>query len=162
MYLLTIMESKTVLAASLQNLSNKSVWAILMTGGGHIAGTVFQGREVLQHKTFHRYTVRPKQGMAQGLQDGQNRNHSPKSTAAALCQSDIQDLLESWSEHLNGANAIFMKPPSYNHAMFIGARLLRWTGVTHATFREIKKVHEILATRNATAAGPMIHILYNK
>ncbi|RXM36958.1 Ankyrin repeat and zinc finger domain-containing protein 1 [Acipenser ruthenus] len=78
------MESKTVLAASLQNLSNKSVWVILMTGGGHIAGTVFQGREVLQHKTFHRYTVRAKQGMAQGLQDGQNRNHTPKSTAAAL------------------------------------------------------------------------------
>ncbi|MGH0136262.1 UNVERIFIED_CONTAM: hypothetical protein FKN15_064514 [Acipenser sinensis] len=158
------MESETVLAASLQNLSNKSVWVILMTGGGHFAGAVFQGREVLQHKTFHRYTVRAKRGTAQGLRDGQNRSHAPKSAGAALRRyneaalvKDIQNLLESWSEHLKGASAIFLRAPSYNRAMFIGGKAapldrsdprLRTLPfpTRRATFREIKKVHEILAT----------------
>lgn len=30
-------------------------------------------REVVAHKTFHRYTVRAKRGTAQGLQDAQGR-----------------------------------------------------------------------------------------
>ncbi|XP_033863063.3 tRNA endonuclease ANKZF1 [Acipenser ruthenus] len=158
------MDSETMLAASLQNLSNKSVWVILMTGGGHFAGAVFQGREVLQHKTFHRYTVRAKRGTAQGLRDGQNRSHAPKSAGAALRRyneaalvKDIQNLLESWSEHLKGASAIFLRAPSYNRAMFIGGKAapldrsdprLRTLPfpTRRATFREIKKVHEILAT----------------
>ncbi|XP_041120226.1 ankyrin repeat and zinc finger domain-containing protein 1 isoform X2 [Polyodon spathula] len=158
------MESETMLAASLQNLSNKSVWVILMTGGGHFAGAVFQGREVLQHKTFHRYTVRAKRGTAQGLRDGQNRSHAPKSAGAALRRyneaalvKDIQNLLESWSEHLKEASAIFLRCPSYSRAMFIGGKAapldrsdprLRTLPfpTRRATFREIKKVHEILAT----------------
>lgn len=41
-------------------------------------------KEVLQHKTFHRYTVRAKRGTAQGLRDSQNRSHAPKSAGAAL------------------------------------------------------------------------------
>ena len=41
-------------------------------------------KEVLQHKTFHRYTVRAKRGTAQGLKDSQNRSHAPKSAGAAL------------------------------------------------------------------------------
>lgn len=41
-------------------------------------------KEVLQHKTFHRYTVRAKRGTAQGVRDSQNRSHTPKSAGAAL------------------------------------------------------------------------------
>lgn len=41
-------------------------------------------KEVLQHKTFHRYTVRAKRGTAQGVRDSQNRSNTPKSAGAAL------------------------------------------------------------------------------
>lgn len=41
-------------------------------------------KEVLLHKTFHRYTVRAKRGTAQGLKDSQNRSHTPKSAGATL------------------------------------------------------------------------------
>lgn len=52
----------------------------------HLPNTVyyFYRKEVLQHKTFHRYTVRAKRGTAQGLRDSQNRSHTPKSAGAAL------------------------------------------------------------------------------
>ncbi|KAI5629319.1 ankyrin repeat and zinc finger domain-containing protein 1 isoform X1, partial [Silurus asotus] len=40
--------------------------------------------EVLQHKTFHRYTVRAKRGTAQSVCDAQNRGHAPKSAGSAL------------------------------------------------------------------------------
>lgn len=45
---------------------------------------LFRRKEVLQHKTFHRYTVRAKRGTAQGLRDSLNRSHAPKSAGAAL------------------------------------------------------------------------------
>lgn len=45
---------------------------------------IFYRKEVLHHKTFHRYTVRAKRGTAQGLKDSQNRSHAPKSAGAAL------------------------------------------------------------------------------
>lgn len=45
---------------------------------------LFRRKEVLQHKTFHRYTVRAKRGTAQGLRDSLNRSHAPKSVGAAL------------------------------------------------------------------------------
>lgn len=44
----------------------------------------FNRKEVLQHKTIHRYTVRAKRGTAQGLRDSQNQSHTPKSAGAAL------------------------------------------------------------------------------
>ncbi|KPP70506.1 ankyrin repeat and zinc finger domain-containing protein 1-like [Scleropages formosus] len=152
------------LAISLLNISNKSVWVVLMTGGGHFAGAVFQGKEVLQHKTFHRYTVRAKRGTAQGLRDSQNRGHAPKSAGAALRRyneaalvKDVQELLQSWSEHLREASAIFLRIPSYNRAMFFGVQspLLSKTdprvrtlpfATRRATFREVKRVHELLST----------------
>lgn len=59
----------------LQNLQNGGPrhYVVLMAAAGHFAGAIFQGREVVAHKTFHRYTVRAKRGTAQGLQDAQGR-----------------------------------------------------------------------------------------
>ncbi|KAF6112706.1 ankyrin repeat and zinc finger peptidyl tRNA hydrolase 1 [Phyllostomus discolor] len=42
---------------------------VLMAAAGHFAGAIYQGRDVVAHKTFHRYTVRAKRGTAQGLRD---------------------------------------------------------------------------------------------
>nr|XP_046259765.1 ankyrin repeat and zinc finger domain-containing protein 1 isoform X2 [Scatophagus argus] len=150
--------------SSLKAISKKTVWVILMTGGGHFAGAIFRGREVLQHKTFHRYTVRAKRGTAQGLRDSQNRSHMPKSAGAALRRhneaalvKDIQDLLVSWAEHLKEACAIFVRAPSYNKTIFFGGReaplhkkdpRIRTLpfATRRATFRETQRVHEVLST----------------
>ncbi|XP_059198970.1 tRNA endonuclease ANKZF1 isoform X2 [Centropristis striata] len=150
--------------SSLKAINKNTVWVILMTGGGHFAGAVFQGKEVLQHKTFHRYTVRAKRGTAQGLRDSQNRSHAPKSAGAALRRyneaalvKDIQDLLLSWAEHLQEASAVFVRAPSYNKSIFFGGRaapLDKKDPRVHtlpfptrrATFREAQRVHEVLST----------------
>ncbi|KAI1898306.1 hypothetical protein AGOR_G00070960 [Albula goreensis] len=151
------------LASALMNISNKSVWVVLMTGGGHFAGAVFQGKEVLQHKTFHRYTVRAKRGTAQGLRDSQSRSNAPKSAGATLRRyneaalvKDVQDLLEGWSEHLKEADAIFLRAPSYNRGIFFGGRTAPFEkkdprvrtlpfATRRATFREVVRVHEALS-----------------
>ncbi|KAM6955012.1 tRNA endonuclease ANKZF1 isoform 1-T1 [Lycodopsis pacificus] len=148
----------------LRVMSVNTVWVILMTGGGHFAGAVFHGKEILQHKTFHRYTVRAKRGTAQGLRDSQNRGHAPKSAGAALRRynegalvKDIQDLLVSWAEHLTEASAIFVRAPSYNKSIFFGGRAAPFEKkdprihtlpfpTRRATFREAKRAHEVLST----------------
>ncbi|XP_061827492.1 tRNA endonuclease ANKZF1 [Nerophis lumbriciformis] len=152
------------LASSLKSINKKTLWIILMTGGGHFAGAVFQGKEVLQHKTFHRYTVRAKRGTAQGLRDSQNRSHTPKSAGAALRRyneaalvKDIQDLLATWGEHLKEASTVFVRAPSYNKTIFFGGRTspldkkdakIRSVpfATRRATFREVQRVHHVLST----------------
>ncbi|XP_074551064.1 tRNA endonuclease ANKZF1 isoform X2 [Halichoeres trimaculatus] len=148
----------------LKAVNKRTVWVVLMTGGGHFAGAVFQGKEVLQHKTFHRYTVRAKRGTAQGLRDSQNRSHTPKSAGAALRRhneaalvKDIQDLLVSWAEYLKEASAIFVRAPSYNKTIFFGGRAAPLEkkdprvrtlpfATRRATFRETQRVHDMLST----------------
>nr|XP_020515186.1 ankyrin repeat and zinc finger domain-containing protein 1 [Labrus bergylta]XP_020515187.1 ankyrin repeat and zinc finger domain-containing protein 1 [Labrus bergylta] len=148
----------------LKGISKKTVWVVLMTGGGHFAGTVFQGKDVIQHKTFHRYTVRAKRGTAQGLRDSQNRSHAPKSAGAALRRyneaalvKDVQDLLVSWAEYLKEASAIFVRAPSYNKTIFFAGRAAPLDKKDHrvrtlpfatrrATFREAQRVHDMLSS----------------
>uniref|UniRef100_A0A669F4F0 Ankyrin repeat and zinc finger peptidyl tRNA hydrolase 1 n=1 Tax=Oreochromis niloticus TaxID=8128 RepID=A0A669F4F0_ORENI len=150
--------------SSLKAITNKTAWVILMTGGGHFAGAVFEGKQVLLHKTFHRYTVRAKRGTAQGLRDSQNRSHAPRSAGAALRRhneaalvKEIQDLLVTWAEHLKAASKIFIRAPSYNKTIFFGGRggpldkkdpriCTIPFATRRATFREVQRVHEVLST----------------
>ena len=67
-----------VMLSLLTSLPKKDYWVILMTAGGHFAGAVFRGKDVLTHKTFHRYTVRAKRGTAQGARDSQQGGKQPK------------------------------------------------------------------------------------
>ncbi|XP_073701890.1 tRNA endonuclease ANKZF1 [Garra rufa] len=152
------------LVSSLLKMSSNTIWVILMTGGGHFAGAVFKGKEIVQHKTFHRYTVRAKRGTAQGLRDSQNRSHMPKSAGAALrryneaaLHKDIHDLLQSWAEYLKEASAIFLRAPSYNKSIFFGGREAPLDkkdqrvrvppfATRRATFREIQRVFDLLST----------------
>ncbi|RVE58082.1 hypothetical protein OJAV_G00205640 [Oryzias javanicus] len=158
------MEDENDAVSSLKMINKGTVWVILMTGGGHFAGAVFEGQKVLQHKTFHRYTVRAKRGTAQGLRDSQNRSHTPKSAGAALRRyneaalvKDIQDLLLTWAEHITKASAIFVRVPSYNRSIFFGGRAAPLDkkdprirtlpfATRRATFREVQRVHEMLST----------------
>ncbi|XP_059823441.1 tRNA endonuclease ANKZF1 isoform X2 [Hypanus sabinus] len=156
--------------ASLLSLTPETIWVILMAGGGHFAGAVFRGDVVIQHKTFHRYTVRAKRGTAQGAWDGQNRNHAPKSAGASLRRhneaalvKDIEDLLLVWTEYLQAASAIFLRAPSHNRGIFLSGKVpavnrgdsrLRSIpfSTRRATFKEVKRVHAALSTMEIYAA----------
>ncbi|KAG5852501.1 hypothetical protein ANANG_G00063100 [Anguilla anguilla] len=135
------MEEVEDLVPTLLSFSNKSVWVVLMTGGGHFAGAVFR-KEVLQHKTFHRYTVRAKRGTAQGLRDSQSRGNAPKSAGAtlrryneAMLVKDVQDLLETSSS--GRAAPLDKNDPRVRTLPFATRR---------ATFREVVRVHATLST----------------
>ncbi|XP_010156845.1 PREDICTED: ankyrin repeat and zinc finger domain-containing protein 1, partial [Eurypyga helias] len=122
-------EEPAELTASLQSLGASTCWVVLMMGGGHFAGAVFQGPQVQQHKTFHRYTVRARRGTAQGLRDTQTPGSAPRSAGASLRRyneaallKDIQDLLAAWAQHLNEAQRIFLRAPRHNQVLLFGGR----------------------------------------
>ncbi|CAM2100733.1 unnamed protein product [Caretta caretta] len=157
-------EQQAELVASLQSLGAGTCWVILMTGGGHFAGAVFRGPEVLDHKTFHRYTVRARRGTVQGVRDAQGQASMPKSAGASLRRyneaallKDIQDLLAGWAQHLQGAQRIFLRAPRANRALLFGGRNPPLHkddprvynipfSTRRATFREVLRVHVALAT----------------
>nr|XP_032647537.1 ankyrin repeat and zinc finger domain-containing protein 1 isoform X2 [Chelonoidis abingdonii] len=157
-------EQQAELVASLQSMGAGTCWVILMTGGGHFAGAVFRGPEVLDHKTFHRYTVRARRGTVQGVRDAQGQASMPKSAGASLRRynevallKDIQDLLASWVQHLQGAQRIFLRVPCANRAQLFSGRNPPLHkddprvcnipfSTRRATFREVLRVHAALAT----------------
>uniref|UniRef100_A0A452GYK0 VLRF1 domain-containing protein n=1 Tax=Gopherus agassizii TaxID=38772 RepID=A0A452GYK0_9SAUR len=157
-------EQQAELVASLQSMGTGTCWVILMTGGGHFAGAVFRGPEVLDHKTFHRYTVRARRGTVQGVRDAQGQASMPKSAGASLRRyneaallKDIQDLLASWVQHLQGAQRIFLRVPCANRALLFSGRNPPLHkddpricsipfSTRRATFREVLRVHAALAT----------------
>ncbi|XP_035296933.1 ankyrin repeat and zinc finger domain-containing protein 1 isoform X3 [Cricetulus griseus] len=100
-----------------------------MAAAGHFAGAVFQGREVVTHKTFHRYTVRAKRGTAQGLQDAQGR--ASRSAGAnlrryneAMLYKDVRDLLTgpTWAKALGEAETILLRAPRSGRSLFFGGQ----------------------------------------
>jgi len=69
----------------IKNLANTTgQWAVLMLGGGHFAGAVFERGKAVVHKTFHCYTVRKGQGGSQSAKDGKSGGSHPKSAGASL------------------------------------------------------------------------------
>ncbi|MEE6488985.1 hypothetical protein FKM82_015456 [Ascaphus truei] len=146
-----------------RSMQEQPVLVILMAGGGHFAGAVYRGNEVLKHKTFHRYTVRAKRGTSQAVHDAQNRSHMAKSAGAALRRynqaamiTDINQLLQSWSEHVAEARSIFLRAPRSDRTLFLGRnspiplkdpRVYSIPFITRrATFREVQRVHTQLFT----------------
>lgn len=69
-------------------------WTILMLGGGHFAGAIFQGEQVIFHKTFHCYTVRAGQGGSQSSRDNKSGGSQPKSAGASLRRYNEQALVQ--------------------------------------------------------------------
>ncbi|XP_029036639.2 ankyrin repeat and zinc finger domain-containing protein 1-like [Osmia bicornis bicornis] len=139
----------------------KTTWTVIMIGGGHFAAAVFQDGEPIVHKTFHFYTVRAKQGFAQS---SRTTNH-PKSAGASLRRYNeasllqhVQDILESWSSHINNSSLILYRAVGpYNRTVLFGgknppldkndARLRPLPFPTRrATYNEVKRVYDILST----------------
>uniref|UniRef100_A0A8C7E589 Ankyrin repeat and zinc finger peptidyl tRNA hydrolase 1 n=1 Tax=Naja naja TaxID=35670 RepID=A0A8C7E589_NAJNA len=155
-------EEPADLVASLQRQNPRISWVILMAGGGHFAGAVFQGNEILAHKTFHRYTVRARRGTAQGMRDAQGT--MPKSAGASIRRyneaallKEIQELLASWTSYLKEAECIFLRAPHNNQGLLFSSkhgplqrgdpRIRRIPFSTRrATFREVERVHGTLSS----------------
>ncbi|KAF9362038.1 hypothetical protein BGX26_006555 [Mortierella sp. AD094] len=105
-------------------------WTLIMIGGGHFAGVVMDlagqvsshGRDmkVIAHKTFHRYTVRRKQG-------GSQASHGIANSAGARIRMyneealklEVRELLESWSHWIKQSECVFVHSPGNNrHVLF--------------------------------------------
>uniref|UniRef100_A0A8D2C9W9 tRNA endonuclease ANKZF1 n=1 Tax=Sus scrofa TaxID=9823 RepID=A0A8D2C9W9_PIG len=158
----------------LQNLQSGGprYCVVLMAAAGHFAGAVFQGREVLTHKTFHRYTVRAKRGTAQGLRDA--RGAAPRSAGAnlrryneATLYKDVRDLLAGpdWTKALEEAGTIMLRAPRSGRALFFGGReapLQRgdprlWDiplPTRRPTFQELQRVFHKLTTLHVHGEDP--------
>ncbi|CAH2039366.1 unnamed protein product [Thlaspi arvense] len=109
-----------------ENTDGMLMRVVLLASGGHFAGTVFNGKSVVAHKTFHRYVVRAKAGKKQSTKDGSGR--SIHSAGASLrrynelaLKKDIQELLASWKPYFDGASCVFVHAPS-------SSRLLLFNG----------------------------------
>ncbi|KAK9459562.1 uncharacterized protein V1516DRAFT_687300 [Lipomyces oligophaga] len=100
------------------------VSVVLMLGGGHFAGAVVSHAMnplnksdpvvFLQHKTFHRYTTRRKQGGSQSANDNaKGKAHSAGSSIRryneAALSTEIRELLADWKPYLERASHIFVR-----------------------------------------------------
>ncbi|KAK9372617.1 uncharacterized protein V1513DRAFT_404842 [Lipomyces chichibuensis] len=143
------------------------VSAIFMLGGGHFAGAIISHAlnpqnnadpvVFVEHKTFHRYTTRRKQGGAQSASDSAHgKAHSAGSNLRryneAALEKEVRELLEQWKSYIDRAEHIFVRANGrqnrkilvgYDGAV-IGARDKRVKGIPFSTRRatgsEVKRV----------------------
>ncbi|XP_007520624.2 tRNA endonuclease ANKZF1 [Erinaceus europaeus] len=145
---------------------------MLMAAAGHFAGGIFQGKEVVTHKTFHRYTVRAKRGTAQSIQDA--RGGTCRSAGASLrryneaaLHKDVRELLAGpdWAKALGEAGTILLHAPRSGQSLFFGghgAPLQRgdprlWDiplTTRRPTFRELQRVLQKLTTLHVHGKDP--------
>ena len=110
------------------------VSALFMMGGGHFAAAIVSHQRIdisgnakrhgeslqeqavhfLEHKTFHRYTTRRKQGGSQSVMDNaKGKANSAGSTLRryneAALRNDVQDLLKKWRPYLERCEHIFIR-----------------------------------------------------
>ncbi|XP_076049365.1 tRNA endonuclease ANKZF1-like [Oratosquilla oratoria] len=141
----------------------KRYWSILMIGGGHFAGAVIKGEEILAHKTFHSYTVRSKQGGSQSTKDNKNASTHFNSAGSSLRRHNeqsfmhhVQEVLQSWQGHLNQSHIIMLRATNRNRKVIFGgpdpplkADDLRIRTIplstNKPTFNEVRRVHKVLS-----------------
>ncbi|VUZ39871.1 unnamed protein product [Hymenolepis diminuta] len=108
-------------------LRTSQFWAFLLYSGGKFAGAIFDEDRVVVHKTFHRYTVRAKQGGSQIARDGALGGMSGhKSAGSALrrhgemaIRSDIANLLHvKWRSHMQACQLILTMTARRNRSIF--------------------------------------------
>ncbi|EFA08600.1 tRNA endonuclease ANKZF1 [Tribolium castaneum] len=145
-------------------VSNRK-WAVLMLGGGHFAGAVFDNDQVVVHKTFHCYTVRAGQGGAQSSRDAKSGGSGPKSAGASLRRYNeqalvqhVRGIVDTWKSQLDECALILYRASGpYNRGVLFGggdpvfdkndARLRTIPFSTRrATFTEVKRVHSEMTT----------------
>ncbi|KAK3816661.1 MAG: hypothetical protein J3Q66DRAFT_441047 [Benniella sp.] len=100
-------------------------WTLILLGGGHFAGVVMDlagqvshhGRDIkmVAHKTFHRYTVRRKQG-------GSQASHGIANSAGARIRMyneealklEVRELLDGWSHWIKQSECVYVHAPGNN------------------------------------------------
>ncbi|XP_021933407.1 ankyrin repeat and zinc finger domain-containing protein 1-like isoform X2 [Zootermopsis nevadensis] len=156
-------KDEQLIALALKAVANP-LWAVIMLGGGHFAASIFEGQEVLVHKTFHCYTVRSSQGGTQSSRDGRSGGSHPKSAGASLRRYNeaaliqhVQDIMQSWSSYLGACGLILYHAVGHNRNVLFGGKnpplnksdcRLRTIpfATRRATFSEVKRVHTILTS----------------
>lgn len=151
------------LRQSLVNLKNTK-WCVLMLGGGHFAGAIFDGSVPILHKTIHCYTVRAGQGGSQSARDNKGGSSAPKSAGASLRRYNEQamiqhvtEILDAWKDELAKCAIIpFRAPGPFNKSVLFGGKnpILKRSDerlrvipfpTRRATFKEVKRVHDLLS-----------------
>ncbi|EDO16663.1 hypothetical protein Kpol_1052p10 [Vanderwaltozyma polyspora DSM 70294] len=114
-----------------------SISAMFMIGGGHFAGAIVSHQRLstkgnakkqdvnlkeqavlmLEHKTFHRYTTRRKQGGSQSASDNakgkaNSAGSSIRRYNEAALKIDVQNLLKEWEPYLAKCDNIFLRATS--------------------------------------------------
>ena len=94
-----------------------------MAAGGHFAIAIFERDKIIQHKTFHKYIIRAKQGSAQSAHD-QKTGGKAKSAGANLRRQNmlhlkqkIQELFQTWKNEIQRCALIFVRAPSFNQQL---------------------------------------------
>lgn len=144
-----------------QELQQQESWAVLMLGGGHFAGAIFDKSGLpIVHKTFHCYTVRAKQGGGQSAADNKSSHH--KSAGASLrryneasLSQHVSDIMDAWKSDLEKCTRIFFRAVGSNKKVLFARDIFNKNDsrlrsipfpTRRATFKEVKRVHEYLST----------------
>ncbi|CEP12209.1 hypothetical protein [Parasitella parasitica] len=111
-----------------QHKGKKRTWTIIMLGGGHFAGCVIDvdasisDVKLIQHKTFHRYTTRRKQGGSQSAND--NAKGAANSAGAQirryneqLLQQQVRAVLSQWHQYIAQSEMVLVHAPSGNRKL---------------------------------------------
>ena len=115
------------------------------------------------HKSFHSYTVRARQGTSQNSRD--LRSSGAKSAGASLRRYNeasfiqhVQDILESWTTHLNNSSLILFRAAGpFNRTILFGGKCPPFDRndprlralpfpTRRATFKEVKRVYDVLSS----------------
>ncbi|ANZ73938.1 BA75_01423T0 [Komagataella pastoris] len=128
-----------------QKDKDSHISALFMIGGGHFAGAIIshkrrnvkgnkgsedqlleQSVELVEHKTFHRYTTRRKQGGSQSASDqskgkANSAGSSLRRYNEAELQKDVRELLDKWSHYLKDCQSVFIRANgSSNRNILVG------------------------------------------
>jgi len=149
------------LIISAQRLPLCIYWCIVMAAGGHFAIVLFERDKIIQHKTFHKYIVRAKQGTAQTAHD-QKTGGKARSAGANLRRQNmlhlkqkIQELFITLKSEIQRCSLIFVRAPSFNQQLLFSdknsplsttdSRIRSIPFATlRPTFSEIKRVYDQL------------------
>ncbi|KAK5576000.1 hypothetical protein RB653_007136 [Dictyostelium firmibasis] len=112
----------TIIGNFKQYVQSKDLkWIVLLCSGGRFAGAVYSGGKCIDHKTFHRYTMRKKQGGSQSKKDSESGNK--KSAGAGIrrynekrLKEEVAQLLTNWKDenHFKQCSHIFVFAPKGN------------------------------------------------
>lgn len=138
-------------------------WAIFLCRSGYFAGALFDGRTLVAHKTFRRYTCRKKQGKSQSNYDAKGKH--PHSGGAAKRRyhekryvEDVNAVVTAWGRDLSAATCslVLVSAPKVQRAgkllLFDGSPLLEASDARvrkvpfptrHPSLAEAESVHRM-------------------